>query len=80
MHTITLKSVPDELYDALKEAARRNRRSLNQEALITLERSVERPRRDPEEFLREIREMRERMNLPPVTEESINAAKREGRL
>ena len=80
MHTITLKSVPDTLYESLKDAAQKNRRSLNQETLLRVEQSLDAtPRRNPEEMLRRIREMRERMNLPPVTEEFINSAKRMGR-
>ena len=35
--TITLKNVPPELHRSLKESARRNKRSLNQEAIHALE-------------------------------------------
>lgn len=38
--TITLKNVPPELHRSLKERARRNKRSLNQEAIHALESSV----------------------------------------
>jgi plasmid stability protein len=37
MATLTIRNVPDDLYAALKERARRNRRSLNQEVLALLE-------------------------------------------
>jgi plasmid stability protein len=37
MATITLRNVPDDLHRRLKEAARRNRRSLNQEAIEQLD-------------------------------------------
>jgi|GEM_PF-636730 len=40
MATMTLKDVPDELREALKKRAERNRRSLNQELLYCLERFV----------------------------------------
>jgi plasmid stability protein len=36
MATLTLRNVPDDLYAALKESAKRNRRSLNQEAIAEL--------------------------------------------
>ena len=36
MRTLTLKNVPDDVYDALKALALRNRRSLNQEAILRL--------------------------------------------
>jgi plasmid stability protein len=40
MATMTLRNVPDALYARLKERARANRRSLNQEALTCLEASL----------------------------------------
>ncbi len=40
MHTLTLKNVPQELVDRLKLRAKRNRRSLNQEAIACLELTV----------------------------------------
>ena len=38
--TITLKNVPPELHRSLKERAKRNKRSLNQEAIHALENSL----------------------------------------
>lgn len=38
--TITLKNVPPELHRTLKESARRNKRSLNKEAIHVLESSL----------------------------------------
>jgi antitoxin FitA len=35
--TLTLKNVPDEVYERLKSAAAHNRRSLNREAIVVLE-------------------------------------------
>jgi antitoxin FitA len=35
--TLTLKNVPDEVYERLKTAAAHNRRSLNREAIVVLE-------------------------------------------
>jgi hypothetical protein len=37
MVTLTLKNIPEELHEQLKESAERNRRSLNSEILIRLE-------------------------------------------
>lgn len=79
MYTITLKSVPDDLYSRLKEAARRNRRSLNQEALFRIEQAGEPVRRDSEEILRRIRELRQAIRMPEITDEFINEAKRMAR-
>jgi hypothetical protein len=38
--TITLKNVPPEVHRSLKECAKRNKRSLNQEAILALESSL----------------------------------------
>lgn len=38
--TITLKNIPEPLYESLKEAAAKNRRSLNSEVLERLQASV----------------------------------------
>ncbi len=35
--TLTLKNIPDEVYERLKAAAANNRRSLNREAIVVLE-------------------------------------------
>ena len=42
MASITIKGVPSELHEGLKEAARRNHRSLRDEIIACLERHVER--------------------------------------
>jgi hypothetical protein len=39
MKTITVRNVPDDLYGDLKQLADRNRRSLQQQALVLLERA-----------------------------------------
>lgn len=41
MATLTIRNVPDDLYQRLQERARRNRRSLNQEVVMALESSNE---------------------------------------
>ena len=35
--TLTLKNIPDEVYDRLKQSAVTNRRSMNSEAIVCLE-------------------------------------------
>jgi len=79
MATITLKNVPDELYERLKKSAAENRRSINSEAITCLERMLRIPAVDPKTFLAEVRAMRRRMKGVWVTDESLNAAKRQGR-
>jgi antitoxin FitA len=48
MATLTLRNVPDDIYQSLKEAAARNRRSLNQEAIAQLEQRAWRPKTSDE--------------------------------
>jgi plasmid stability protein len=81
MATLTLKNVPDTLVARLKAEARENRRSLNQETLLRLERSIDHRQPDnPSETLAALRRLHEKMaHLPPVDEEFINRAKRQGR-
>ena len=80
MSVLTLKNVPEELVQRLKQEARQNRRSLNQEALTRLERSVASRRRRPEETVVALRRFHRRLSdLPPLTDDFIDRAKREGR-
>lgn len=77
--TLTLKNVPDEVYERLKASAVAHRRSLNSEAIVCLE-SVLVPGRMPVgERLARARALREA--LPPATfrAKDIDAFKREGR-
>ena len=81
MATLTLKNVPAELVRRLKEEAKQNRRSLNQETLARLEGSLARRHRDLEETIASLQRLhRTRADLPPVDDDFIDRAKREGRL
>lgn len=81
MATLTLKNVPDDLVARLKREAQVNRRSLNQETLLRLERSVASPSRGVEQTIASLRRLHERMaHLSPINDEQIARAKAEGRL
>ncbi|MBP9663122.1 MAG: hypothetical protein KBD94_00770 [Pyrinomonadaceae bacterium] len=76
MKTLTLKNVPDLLYERLTNSARRNRRSLNNEAIVKLEEATEDT--DERERLDRIRRFRE--GLPKnlwVTDEDLRESRRE---
>ena len=79
MSTMTIRNVPEELVEVLKKAAKRYRRSLNQQVLICLEEASfgKATPLNVEEELRKIREMR--AGLAPMNAKEIDAAKREGR-
>ena len=54
-------------------------RSLNNEVVYRLMKSQGKEKIDPEIFLARIKEHRESLNLPELTEEMIQEAKNEGR-
>jgi len=61
--TLTLKNLPDDLHARLSAAAKRHRRSLNNEAIVCLEAGLGVPSLSVDEELAEIRALRE--NLGP---------------
>ncbi|MBI4545251.1 MAG: hypothetical protein HY703_08655 [Gemmatimonadetes bacterium] len=79
MATITIKKVPEPLYEELRRSAKRNRRSINQEAIACFER-VLRPRRvDAEAFLADLRRLHERLPRIDLPLEDVEAGINEGR-
>ncbi len=58
MATITLKKIPDELYERLKEAATLHRRSINSEIIVCIERALSGTRVSEEEILQRARQLR----------------------
>lgn len=77
MTTLTLKNIPQELYELLRQAAAEGRRSLNSEILFRLETSLGSRRFDTEEFLAKARALRQQGGS--TTDEEINRAKATGR-
>ena len=75
---LTLKGVPDEVYERLKVSASANHRSLNSEIIARLEAQVL-PRRSAAEQLAAIRATRDRLSKVAFDHEVIDRAKREGR-
>ncbi len=79
MPTITLKNIPVDLYDRVKQSAAANHRSLNSEIIVCLE-QVFYPRRvDVEGILERARKIRELTQGYVITDEEMDRAKREGR-
>jgi plasmid stability protein len=79
MPTLTIKGLPDRLHEVLKMSAERNRRSLNSEVIARLEEAVGARAVEPETFLEEVRALRQRLRVPPLTEARLRRAKDEGR-
>jgi antitoxin FitA len=79
MPTVTLKNIPDPLYEKLKEAARIHHRSLNSEILYCVERTLNTYKIDIDEHLRIARQLRVKTTNHPLTDQQINEAKNQGR-
>lgn len=79
MATLTIKSLPDRLYQLLKAQAARERRSINSQVIICLERALMTRRRDPAALLERIDKLRSRLKVPPLTDEFLREAKNWGR-
>jgi len=79
MPSITVKSIPDDLYERLKQSAAEHRRSINQEIIIRLEHALLVRRVSPEEFLARADVLRKQNTLPPLNDDVLRQAKSEGR-
>lgn len=80
MPALTIKNIPDCLYDSLKERARANHRSLNGEVISCLEQALGTRRVDAEALLVRIERLRRRIEAPKLTNQVLRRAKEEGRL
>ena len=80
MPSITIKNIDPELYARLKQQAAEHRRSINNEAIVCLERSLlSYPIADADEVLRRAHAAREMTAGYKIANEEIDRAKREGR-
>lgn len=79
MASITIKNIPDELYEELKARAATNRRSINNEVIMIIERAFRSHKPSPEEVLERTRQLRELTAHYLLTEEELNEWKNEGR-
>ncbi len=79
MASLTLKSIPDELYGQLKARAAEHRRSLNSEILVCLERAVAAEPAEPQKALAIADALRDRLRIPRLTDARLRTAKSAGR-
>ena len=79
MATVTVKNIPDELYDRLKSIAKINRRSINSEIIMCIENTVISRPRNLNEVLENARQLRQLTAGHMIDDKEFNQAKAEGR-
>jgi antitoxin FitA len=80
MATITLKNIPDKLYERLKYFAKVRHRSLNSEIIYNLEKSLGMIEEDPQNLREQIEEFRNQIaKRGQLTPDEIEKAINEGR-
>ncbi|HAR31071.1 MAG TPA: plasmid stability protein [Gammaproteobacteria bacterium] len=77
--TLTLKNIPDTLYERLKAAAAAHRRSMNSEAIVCLEAVLMPTKLPANERLARARKLRSALAQRTFHADDIDLAKREGR-
>lgn len=78
--TLTLKSIPDEVYERLKASAQAHRRSLNSEAIVCLETVLLPGKMPPAERLMRARALRASLPKGKFKVKDVDALTREGRM
>jgi len=79
MVAITLKNVPAELYDRVKQKAKANHRSINNELIALIEQSVMPQQIDVNVWLERARQLRELTARYVISDEELTRLKNEGR-
>lgn len=79
MATVTVKNIPDDLYERLKQSAKANRRSVSNEIIICIERQVSSRRRDVDDILDQARSLRALTCTAPITHSQFEEAEAVGR-
>jgi len=79
MPALTIKNIPDDLYDELKNTAKQHHRSINSEVIVCLKRSLLPNRISPDERLSTIRAIRSQIKPNTITAEDIDQAINDGR-
>ena len=77
--TLTLKNIPDEVYERLKLAAATHRRSMNSEAIVCLEAILMQAKISPTERLARARELRGGLRKGAFRALDVDKLKRIGR-
>lgn len=77
--TITIKNISNDLYELLKKNAKNNHRSINNEVINIIEKTLHSKKINPDDFIISVRKLREKTKGLSLTEDLINQAKNKGR-
>jgi len=79
MPALTIKNIPDELYNELKYIAKQHHRSINSEVIVSLKRILLPKKVSPEDTLKSIQNIRIQITPNIITAEDIEQSINEGR-
>lgn len=79
MATVTVKNIPDALYERLKSVAEINRRSINSEIIVCIENTIKSRNINLDEVIENARQLRKLTAGHLIGDEEFNQAKAEGR-
>jgi len=80
MRAITVKNIPDNLYQRLKQSATENRRSINSEILVCIERAVQSQKHESvNDILARARKLRQKTRGHVLTDRKFSEMKTAGR-
>jgi len=79
MPALTIKNIPDNLYEELKYVAKQHHRSINSEVIVCLKRSLLPKRISHDEQLRAIQSIRAQIKPDVITAEDIEDVISQGR-
>jgi plasmid stability protein len=79
MPALTIKNIPDSLYEQLKSAADLHRRSINSEVLVCLEKALVAKKTSPNDRLQRIEQLRAGIKPNNITVDDVDQAIDNGR-
>jgi len=79
MPTITVKNIPPDLYERLKQAAAANRRSINSEIIVCVDQTLRSQNIPVAEALKRARQLRVQTKKHPIGDAAFTRAKASGR-
>jgi len=79
MPALTIKNIPDDLYNELKYVAKQHHRSINSEVIVSLKRVLLPQKTSSEDVLSSIQTLRSQITPDVITTDDIDQAINEGR-